>query len=145
MPPASPPTLAGRLRYGTDGARLHSTAVDSAILDESVAKKIDKLIDRESGVSNDPAEDARSKLFVIGNDDPGVRSVAPENHMAARLSPKDKAGALQGRAYFPAGQVGGKLGHLEMPTILAYAASTSTNSLPASVGIGSPASRQSST
>lgn len=115
-------------------------------LKRSEAEQIDKLLNREPGVGNDPTERAGSNLFVIGNDDPCVRLLAPENHVAASLSAKDKSGVLQGRADLPAGQVGGKLGHVEMlPTNLAYAASTSTNSLPASVGTGSPASRQSST
>jgi hypothetical protein len=65
--------------------------------------------------------------------------------MAAGLTAELETSAFQGQANLASGQVGGKPGHdageTPPPT---YAASTSTNPFPISVGIGSPASRQSS-
>src|SRR5262252_9529348 len=58
---------------------------------------------------------------------------------------KHKPGQLKSSADYRAGQVGGELGHVGLfaaGEAAAYAASISTNSLRASVGIGSPAARQ---
>jgi hypothetical protein len=61
------------------------------------------------------------------------------------LTAKNEPGALQSGADFTTGQIGGELGHVvRAGKLFPYAASISMNSLPASVGIGSPASRQSS-
>ena len=38
----------------------------------------------------------RQDLLVVGNDGPGVRLVAAEDHVAAGLAAEDKSGALQG-------------------------------------------------
>src|SRR5450830_225521 len=77
------------------------------------------------------------------HDNPDMRFVAAEDHVAATLAAKHEACPFQGGSHFSAGQVDRKLGHVPCPCN--YAASTSTNSLPTSVGTGSPASRQSST
>jgi hypothetical protein len=43
------------------------------------------LIDGHSGVGDDAAEGAHTDLLVVGHDDPGMRLVAAENHVAATL------------------------------------------------------------
>jgi hypothetical protein len=78
---------------------------------------------------------------MIGNDRAGVGLITPQDHMAASLPSKNEANTLNRPSHVAAGQVGGQLGHKGAT----YAASTSTISLPASVGMGSPATRQSST
>jgi hypothetical protein len=86
-------------------------------------------------------------LLVIGNDDPGVRLVAAEDHVAAGLAAEDEPSVCKCRTDFKTGQIGRELSHvaiLRAGTVFTYAASISTNSFPASVGTGSPASRQSS-
>jgi hypothetical protein len=79
----------------------------------------------------------------------GVRLIAAKDHVAAALAAENEPGSFEGSADFEAGEIGGKSGHVATPRgakkVSAYAASISTNSLPASVGTGSPASRQSST
>src|ERR1035437_6818445 len=85
---------------------------------------------------------ARICLWV-GYDNPGMRFVAAEDHVAATLAAEHEACPFQGGSHFSAAQVDRKLGHVVRPCD--YAASTSTNSLPTSVGTGSPASRESST
>ena len=40
---------------------------------------------------------------MVGNDDSGVRLVAPEDHVAAGLAAKDEPRALKGSADFKAG------------------------------------------
>lgn len=62
---------------------------------------------------------------------------------AAGLTAEDEAGAFQSSADGTAGKIGAEFGHAGGS--FAYAASTSTNSLPDSMGTGSPASRQSAT
>jgi hypothetical protein len=59
------------------------------------------------------------------------------------LAAEHEACPFEGYPYFSAGQIDRKPSHVLRPCD--YAASTSTNSLPTSVGTGSPASRQSST
>jgi len=73
---------------------------------------------------------------VIRHDDPHAAAV--EDHVTAFLPDEDEPGTLQCGTHPAAGQGGRELGHRQ-------AASTSTNSLPASVGTGSPASRSVST
>ena len=83
---------------------------------------------------------------MIRNNGPYVRVFATKHHVATGLSAKDEPGALEGGTDFAAGEIGRKLGHVvRLDKASFQAASTSTNSLPASVGTGSPASRQSST
>ena len=96
----------------------------------SPSEQLHELVNRQSSVGDDATQRAGSKLLVVGDNDPGVRSIAPEDHVAAGLAP---VGSLVTWHLFAAGKVS------------PYAASISTNSLPASVGTGSPASRQSST
>ena len=108
----------------------------------SPSQQIHELFNRKSGVGDDAAECAGADLFVVGDNGTGVRFIPAQNHMAACLAAKDEAGAFQGGAYFTAGKISGEFGHARDP--FAYAASTSTNSLPDSTGTGSPASRQSS-
>jgi len=109
----------------------------------SASEQLYELIDGHAGVGDDAAERARSDLLVVGHDDSGMRLVAAKNHVAATLASEHKACTFQGGPHFSAGQIDRKLGHVLRPC--AYAASISTNSLPTSVGTGSPASRQSST
>ena len=97
-----------------------------------------ELIDGEVGVRDDTPERALADLFMVRHDNAGMRSIAAEDHVAAGLPTKHETGALQSPPDFATGQAGGETRQG------AYAASTSTNSLPASVGIGSPALRQSS-
>jgi len=63
----------------------------------SPSEKFHELFDGEPCIGDDSAQRARSDLVVIGNDDPGVRLVAAEDHMAAGL-----ASALKGCADFKA-------------------------------------------
>ena len=99
------------------------------------------MIDGQSGVGDDAAERAGPDLLVVGDDGPGVGHLAAQDHVASGLAAEHEPGPLESGADVPAGQVGGELGQVAAPTVFLYAASTSTNSLPASVGIGSPASR----
>jgi hypothetical protein len=107
----------------------------------SSSQQLNELINSHAGVGNDAAESAGADLLVIGNDGAGERLIAAQDDMTASLATEDEAGSLQGGADFAAGKIGWKLGHVRFRC---YAASTSTNSLPASVGTGSPLSRQSS-
>jgi hypothetical protein len=61
------------------------------------------LFDGEPGIGDDSAERARSDLVVIRNDDPGVRVVAAEDHMAPGLAAEDEPSALKRSANFKAG------------------------------------------
>ena len=70
-----------------------------------------ELLDRQPSVGDDPAERAGPDLLVVGNDDSGVRRVAPENHMTTRLSAEHEARTFQGGSYLPTGEVGRKLCH----------------------------------
>ena len=101
----------------------------------SLSQQAHKLVDTKTGIRNDATQGARAHPLVIWNHDARVGRVASQDHMTSSLSPKYEACAFQGAANFTTGEVGGKLAH---------AASISTNSLPLSVGTGSPASRQSS-
>jgi len=107
-----------------------------------------KLADGEAGIGNDPPERPLSDLAMIGDDHAGGRVVAAQDHVAAALAAEHETSPFQRRAHLATGQAGGKPGHdARGDPITGYAAdaaSTSTNSFPASVGIGSPASRQSS-
>lgn len=69
----------------------------------SPPEKLRELFDGEPGIGDDSAERARSDLLVVGNDDPGVRLVAAEDHVAAGLATEDKPCALKGSADFKAG------------------------------------------
>ena len=109
----------------------------------SAVEQLYELIDGHTGVGDDAAEGARSDLLVVGYDNPSMRFVAAKDHVTATLAAEREACPFQGGSRFSAGQVDRKLGHVVRPCD--YAASISTNSLPASVGTGSPASRQSST
>jgi hypothetical protein len=109
----------------------------------SASEQLYELIDSHAGIGDDAAEGARSDLLVVGHDNPNMRLVAAENHMAATLAAEHEACPFQGGPRFSAGQLDRKLGHVLRPCD--YAASTSTNSLPTSVGTGSLVSRQSST
>lgn len=105
----------------------------------------EKLVHGQSSVSDDAPERSLSDLPVIGHDHTGKSVAATKDHMAAGLTAELEPGTFQRQANLAPGQIGWKLGHdtgeTPPPT---YAASTSTNSFPTSVGIGSPASRQSS-
>jgi hypothetical protein len=118
------------------------TRVD-VLVATSTPEQLYELIDGHAGIGDNAAEGTRSDLLVVGYDNPRMRFVAAEDHVAATLAPKHEAYLFQGGPHFSAGQVGRKFGHVLRPCD--YAASTSTNSLPTSVGTGSPASRQSST
>jgi len=69
----------------------------------SPSEQLHKLFDGEPGIGDDSAERARSDLLVVGNDDPGVRSVAAEDHMAAGLAAENEPGARKSSADFKAG------------------------------------------
>ncbi len=120
--------------------------IESRVLGVLRREQLDKLIHRQAGVSDYAPEGAETDLPVVGNHNTRVRVVAAKDHMAARLAAELEAGAFESRADLASGQTGWELGHAPAKTRrAAYAASTSTNSFPASVGTGSPASRQSST
>jgi hypothetical protein len=68
----------------------------------SPSEKFHELFDGEPCIGDDSAQRARSDLVVIGNDDPGVRLVAAEDHMAAGLATEDEPSALKGCADFKA-------------------------------------------
>ncbi len=78
----------------------------------SPSEKFHELLDGEPGIGDDSAERARSDLLVIGNDDPGVRLVAAEDHVAAGLAAEDEPSALKSTADLKARQIGGELGHV---------------------------------
>jgi hypothetical protein len=84
---------------------------------------------------------------MVRNNGSGIRLIATKNHVAPGLATEDEPGPFKGGARLKSGQIGGELGHGQsLPQLIpAQAASISTNSFPASVGTGSPASRQSST
>jgi hypothetical protein len=112
------------------------------------SEQLYELFNGESGVRDDAAERAGSKPLVLGYNGPGVRLVAAQNHVATRLAAEDEPSALKGGADLEAGHIGWQFSHVAISRgckFSAYAATISTNSLPASVGMGSPASRQSST
>ena len=83
---------------------------------------------------------------MVGHDHTGEWVAATKDHMAAGLTAELEPGTFQSQANLASRQIGGQLGHDDAAEIppLSYAASTSTNSFPTSVGTGSPASRQSS-
>lgn len=111
-----------------------------------MAQKFYELVDGEPGIGDDSPEGALPNLLVVRHDDTTVRLVAAKDHMAPLLAAEHKAGAFQGGPDLAPRKTRGELGHdcSYRPYPAGYAASTSTNSLPASVGTGSPASRQSS-
>src|ERR1017187_2805158 len=100
-----------------------------------------ELLNGQASVGNDAAECTGTDLLVVGNNGAGVRVFASEGHVTPALAAEHEADAFQSSPHLTARQVGGKLGH--DPAFSLYAAPISTNSLPASVGTGSPASRQS--
>ena len=81
----------------------------------SASEQLYELIDGHASVGDDTAEGARSDLLVIGYDDPGMRLVAAENHVAATLAAEHEACSFQGGPHFSAGQVDRKLGHVLRP------------------------------
>jgi len=105
----------------------------------------EKLIHGKSSVGDDAPERSLSDLPMVGHDHTGEWVAATKDHMAAGLTAELEPGTFQSQANLASRQIGGQPGHdageVPPPT---YAASTSTNSFPTSVGIGSPASRQSS-
>jgi len=52
----------------------------------SPSKQLHELSDGKPSVGDDAAERAGSELLVVGNDNPGVRLVAAEDHVAAALA-----------------------------------------------------------
>lgn len=70
-----------------------------------------ELVDRETCVGDDATECAGSDLPVVGNDDSGMRRVAPQDHVTAGLPAKHEARTFQGVPYLPAGEIGRKLCH----------------------------------
>ena len=70
-----------------------------------------QLLDRKTRVGDDATECAGSDLPVVGNDDSGMRCVAPQDHVTARLPPEHEARQFQGGPYLPAGEIGRKLCH----------------------------------
>ena len=68
----------------------------------SSSEQLHELIDCETGVRDDPAQRAGSNSLVIGNNDPRIRLVAAQHHMAAGLPAEDKPDALQSGADFQA-------------------------------------------
>ncbi len=67
------------------------------------SEQLHELFNGESGVRYDAAERAGSEPLVLGNDGPGVRLVAAEDHVAAGLAAEDESRALEGGADFKAG------------------------------------------
>jgi hypothetical protein len=59
------------------------------------SKQLHELFNGESGVGDDAAERAGSDLLVVGNNGPGVRLVAAQDHVAAGLTPEYEAGTLE--------------------------------------------------
>ena len=102
----------------------------------SASEQLYELIYGHAGVGDDTAESARSDLLVVRYDNPSTRLVSAKNHVVAILAAEHEACPFQGGPHFSAGQVDRKLGHELFPCD--YAAATSTNSLPASIGTGLP-------
>ena len=71
MPPASPPTLGGRLRYGADGAQLHRAAVDSAT-----------FVELRKALAGHRRGQAGSRLFGVA----GLHSLLGRNGPAGALA-----------------------------------------------------------
>jgi hypothetical protein len=69
----------------------------------SPSQQLHELFNGEPGIGDDPTKRARSELPVVGNDNPGVRVLATEDHVATRLAAEDKPGPLQRRADFKPG------------------------------------------
>jgi hypothetical protein len=61
-----------------------------------------ELVNGESGIGDDAAERTGSDLLVVGNNGPGVRLVAAEDHVAAGLAAEDEPGVLKGGTDFNA-------------------------------------------
>jgi len=68
----------------------------------SPSEEFHELFDGEAGIGNDSPERAQSDLLVVGNDDPGVRLVAAEDHVAAGLAAEDESRPFQRGADFNA-------------------------------------------
>jgi len=52
----------------------------------SPSKQLHERFDGKPSVGDDAAERAGSELLVVGNDNPGVRLVGAEDHVAAALA-----------------------------------------------------------
>jgi hypothetical protein len=83
----------------------------------SAPKQLYELLNSEAGVGDDTTERAGPKVFVIGNDDPCVRLLATQHHVATSLSTKNEPDALQRCEDFSARQVGRELGHVTRPRV----------------------------
>jgi hypothetical protein len=119
------------IRYDTP-----TQAADCHRLTPAIGQELQKLLHCQPGVGDDPSQGATADLRVIRHDDPCIGILASEDYMAAPLATKCEARIFEcAPDLSPERSVG---------SVATYAASISTNSLPASVGTGSPASRQSS-
>jgi hypothetical protein len=94
-----------------------------------------ELLYGQPGVGYDPSQRASADLRVVWHDDASIGILASEDHVAAGLATECEAPTFECATHLPPERSVG--------SVATYAASTSTNSLPASVGTGSPASRQS--
>lgn len=70
-------------------------------------KQRDELLHGEASVRDDAAERTGADLLVVGNYDPGIRLFTTKHHVAAGLTTKHEANALQGSANVSSGQIGG--------------------------------------
>jgi hypothetical protein len=68
----------------------------------SPSEQFHELFNGESGVGDDAAERAGSEPLVVGNNGPGGRLVAAEDHVATGLAAEYEPGALKGGTDFNA-------------------------------------------
>jgi hypothetical protein len=69
----------------------------------SPSEQLLESFNAKSGVGDDAAQCAGADLLVVGNNDPGIRLIAAQNHVAAGLTAEHEPGALKGGADFAAG------------------------------------------
>jgi hypothetical protein len=68
----------------------------------SPSEQLHELFNGYAGVGDDAPERSGSDLLVVGDDGPGVRLVAAQDHVASGLAAEHKASAFKCGAHFSA-------------------------------------------
>jgi hypothetical protein len=63
------------------------------------------MVNRQTGIRNDSPERADANLFVIWDNNPGIRFVTPKNHVASGLTAKNEAYTFKSRTNLSAGKI----------------------------------------
>jgi hypothetical protein len=69
----------------------------------SAPEKVDEFFGAQSGVGDNSPKRARPNVSMIRHDHASMRMVAPQNHVAAILTPEHETSTLQRCANFSAG------------------------------------------